>query len=609
MKKKNYTSKFLAVTVMVIMMLCAAPVMEHFGIDMGVSAHAAKSGYFTYEVKDGEAYIIKLEKGTYQYVTIPDTLGGYPVTTLGSNAFDQCNIGTFTIGKNAAYLYTDTFSECQVVNFKVASGNTDFSVDSNGVLYNKTKTALIRYPVFNESTSFTVPSTVQRIWNYAFNYAYYLKKIELPDSISIIESSAFACCFSLNSIDLPEGIKSIEAYTFYSCMNLASVKIPDSCTAIGESAFDTCISLQNITIPGSVNTIGEYAFEDCFLLDRVEIHSKNMSIEENALCMGKFTLDISDMQAFFDNWGSYCLCYAMGEEADGDTYFDKACELLTYQGGYVPMGTIYCYKGSTAETYAKNNGINYAYLSGNSADHTHSLTEIIIPSTCTEQGGRFVGCTQCDYIASYELYSLAPHTYKTKTTKATTSKNGKVVKACTVCGDVKSSKTIYKISSIKLSATSYTYNGKVKTPSVVIKDSKGNKLVKGTDYTVKYSSGRKAVGTYKVKITFMGKYSGTKTLSFKIVLGKVKNVTQNENYKGLYVSWNKVTGATGYQIYEYKNGSWKKLLTVKNKADGNYVHNKSVKGKVTWKMRAYYKAKDGTVHYGAWSTTNTFKGK
>jgi uncharacterized protein YjdB len=81
---------------------------------------------------------------------------------------------------------------------------------------------------------------------------------------------------------------------------------------------------------------------------------------------------------------------------------------------------------------------------------------------------------------------------------------------------VDSKTTIKYVKTFTLSATSYTYDGKVKTPSVTVKDSSGKTLKKGTDYTVTYSSGRKNAGTYKVTIKMMGNYYGTKTLTFKI---------------------------------------------------------------------------------------------
>ena len=103
-----------------------------------------------------------------------------------------------------------------------------------------------------------------------------------------------------------------------------------------------------------------------------------------------------------------------------------------------------------------------------------------------------------------------------KVTKATLTENGKAEYLCGYCKKVVYTETIYFPKTIKLSATSLTYNAKTRTPGVTVKDSAGNVLTKGTDYTVTYSSGRRNVGTYKVTVKMIGNYTGTKTLSFKI---------------------------------------------------------------------------------------------
>ncbi len=95
----------------------------------------------------------------------------------------------------------------------------------------------------------------------------------------------------------------------------------------------------------------------------------------------------------------------------------------------------------------------------------------------------------------------------------------------TLKGNYSGTKTLtYKIAAqniskckVTLSATSYTYDGKVKKPTVTVKNAAGSKLTEGASYTVKYSSGCKVAGTYEVTITLKGNYSGTKTLTFKIV--------------------------------------------------------------------------------------------
>ncbi|MBR4100114.1 MAG: CHAP domain-containing protein [Clostridia bacterium] len=197
------------------------------------------------------------------------------------------------------------------------------------------------------------------------------------------------------------------------------------------------------------------------------------------------------------------------------------------------------------------------------------------------------------------------HSYKTTTEKATTSKSGIIAKKCTVCGKIASTATVNKIKSVKLSANEYTYNGKAKKPSVTVYDAKGKKLKNDVDYTVKYASGRKKVGKYKVTITFKGNYSGTKTLYFKIN-PKETNVSKvTAAKKSLRVKIKKQSSqTTGYQI-EYSTS--KKFKSAKTKTIKSYKTTsytiKSLKAKKTYYVRVRtYKTVDGEKYYSDWSS-------
>ena len=166
-------------------------------------------------------------------------------------------------------------------------------------------------------------------------------------------------------------------------------------------------------------------------------------------------------------------------------------------------------------------------------DHTCEFTQVKSKApTCSAQGknayykcscGKFsedsAGAKPIADIDSWGNIAVnaSNHTYNTTTTKATLTTNGSIVTACTLCGDVKSTKTISYPKTIALSATTLTFNAYARTPAVTVKDADGKTLVKDTDYTVAYASGRRNVGTYNVTVTMKGNYTGTKTLSFKIV--------------------------------------------------------------------------------------------
>ena len=56
-----------------------------------------------------------------------------------------------------------------------------------------------------------------------------------------------------------------------------------------------------------------------------------------------------------------------------------------------------------------------------------------------------------------------------------------------------------------LSRTSYVFNGKPKSPAVTV--TKANRTLPKTNYKVTYPKNRTAVGTYKVTVTGLGKYT------------------------------------------------------------------------------------------------------
>ena len=159
----------------------------------------------------------------------------------------------------------------------------------------------------------------------------------------------------------------------------------------------------------------------------------------------------------------------------------------------------------------------------------HKYTKKTTAAKCGVAGKITYTCSSCKKSFSISIPALK-HTSKTVITKATTSKDGKTSSVCSRCGKTLSSTTIPRIKSISLSTTSYTYDGKVKKPSVTVKDSKG-KTVSSKYYTVSYSSGRKNIGKYSVKITFKGNYSGTATRYFYIC-PKVSLSSTSYTYNG-----------------------------------------------------------------------------
>ena len=207
-------------------------------------------------------------------ITIPNS-----VTSIGIDAFYYCTgLTSITIPNSVTSIGDWAFRDCSgLTSINVASGNNYYS-DNNGVLFNKEKTALIRYPEGKSQTSYTIPNSVTSIGDGAFWGCTGLTSITIPNSVTSIEDCAFAGCRSLTSITIPNSVTSIGDEAFKYCSDLTSITIPNSVTSIGFLAFYVCTGLTSIAIPNSVTSIGDGAFEDCTGLTSITIPNSVISI-------------------------------------------------------------------------------------------------------------------------------------------------------------------------------------------------------------------------------------------------------------------------------------------------------------------------------------------
>jgi hypothetical protein len=166
-----------------------------------------------------------------------------------------------------------------------------------------------------------------------------------------------------------------------------------------------------------------------------------------------------------------------------------------------------------------------------------------------------------------------------------------------------------KISSLSISKISdQAYTGKSLKPSVTLKD--GSKTLKsGTDYTLSYSK-NKNIGKASVKITGKGNYTGSKTVTFKIVPAKAKISSVSESKQKITLKWGKVSGSvTGYKVYysESKSGDYKLLKTVKGASTVSYTTNALDSGTTYYFRVRAYKTVSGTDYNGANSAVKSKK--
>lgn len=215
------------------------------------------------EIKDGTITIADGGFGsTYHTIDFPDSLA-----TIGDEAFSsRCSFANpLKISKNLTYIGDSAFKEnVSVYAFDVDEENPEYSSDEYGVLYNKNKTKLIRYPNRSAWEEFTVPASVTEIAPYAFAGCKNLKsvKFESGSKTAYIDEKVFLDCVSLEKIEFPETVKEIKTYAFEGCENLNDVCFPENLERIMNWVFSDCDSLDNVTFKSNkIKIIQSLAFE------------------------------------------------------------------------------------------------------------------------------------------------------------------------------------------------------------------------------------------------------------------------------------------------------------------------------------------------------------
>ena len=197
-------------------------------------------------------------------------LGGSATTaplTIGESAFEDIRATEVTLPARLAY-FTDangnvtapfangrnTFSD-RVTSFVISGdeGSVSAYTSFDGVIYNSDMTELIFCPA-GITGKVTVPKSVKKIADYAFNECQNLTAIEFEEESALEE---------------------IGYWSFRFCVSLGSIALPDSVHTIGEGAFMRCDSLTEFTIPASLKDFSQSIIEACGALRSLNVSAEN----------------------------------------------------------------------------------------------------------------------------------------------------------------------------------------------------------------------------------------------------------------------------------------------------------------------------------------------
>lgn len=238
--------------------------------------------------------LLGFEKKPKEVLIIPEEVSykgtKYIVSTIGDNAFNDCEVLTKVVGISVQEVKKGAFSGCKnlisavFTNHLKKVGNRAFNnCCSLQELVLGENIQSIEEAAFLGCTNLkelSLGNSLKHIGGGFINETG-ISSIILPSSLSNVGHNAFANNKVLSSVILREGIKHIDNNAFTGT-TITSLSLPETIETIGNKAFADCDNLKSITIGKNIQRVGENAFADCDNLQSITFFEGLKSIATGA---------------------------------------------------------------------------------------------------------------------------------------------------------------------------------------------------------------------------------------------------------------------------------------------------------------------------------------
>ena len=320
------------------------------------------------------------------------------VASIGNGAFFVCRgfTGELTIPNSVTTIGNNAFYGCDnLTSINVAEDNTNYS-SIDGVLCNKEKTTLIKCPEGKAGT-FTVPHSVTNIIENAFSSCRSLTSVNV-----VTDNTAYSSTDGIlynkektTLIKCPAGkagdffilnsVIRIEDFAFAGCTNLTgALIIPAGVTRIGSFTFNGCSGLTSVIIPGSVTDIWDYAFAFCYGLNKIRVrcttppvvHSLAFVDVNKATCVLEVPAGTTAAYRQAAYWNEFINITEFEPEEEIFTLQIKSSE-AGYVSQYVKYGTSLSFGIAASEGWAVNTVMyNDTDITEQSVDGVYTLPAV-----------------------------------------------------------------------------------------------------------------------------------------------------------------------------------------------------------------------------------------
>lgn len=218
------------------------------------------------------------------------------ITYLGLNFYSCDAMESFYIGKSVtvegAY---GICTNCDSLKEILVDPENPYLSSQGGVLYNKDKTEVKKFPMGLDMKSYKIPSSVKEIGNNAFYDQKDYYEILMEEGEIYVDDCLLEYGYVYNSdgnVCVRIGTRIIGKGAFWGENYIWGISLPEETEIICTEAFGACDLLQSIYIPEGVKYMGSYTFASSDMLsdiyyggtevqwNRIE-NIENVSINEN----------------------------------------------------------------------------------------------------------------------------------------------------------------------------------------------------------------------------------------------------------------------------------------------------------------------------------------
>ena len=356
-----------------------------------------------YNISGDEAMVGDTSFGAADYqgagdgiVIIPDAVSKdgnvYDVTNISSYAFNRCSkLRKITVGDNVQKISEGAFSLSGLSKIHIGkqvqkiettwlvpfegTKLEDITIDpenrfytvKDGVLFTADMSELVRYPSQDTRTEYTIPDSVTKISQYAFESVRNVKNMMIPSGVEEIGAAAFEAATALYPVQDLRNVKQLGAMAFADVKNLRMILLGENLQIYMGKAYQNTnqiiirSGIESLYLPDGTKTSYE-VLNGCTGVKSV-IFGKGMTLHrgDGAYCKELENIVLpEDLTEIPENFAKGCTSLK-------SIYIPETVTKIGENAFQDDTIVLYGKKDSVAESYAKEAGLTFQDID----EHVH----------------------------------------------------------------------------------------------------------------------------------------------------------------------------------------------------------------------------------------------